>query len=204
MLHAQVHQAALAVHGYGGKDHVAAGLALELKDQMVPRLGRGRWTRSGGSYPLVPDVVPHAPGMAAGQVTLRAKVIARAAGALAHVKLKRLRCARIVHVEVQVKEKMRGAVVRAQGLEPHHGAKAARPRKEREAVRRSAQRRRSNPLRHGKNRRRRAGTGEHAGLPSGELLYVWNYLGVAWRVAGRWTGAGTWRRVRAARHRRGR
>ena len=139
MLHAQVHQAALAVERYSGKDHVAAGLALKLKDQMVPRLGRRRRTRNGRSYPLFPDVVPHAPGMAARQVALRAKVIARAASALGHVKLKRLRCAGIVHVKVQVKKKMRGGVVRAQGLEPHHGAKAARPRQEREPVRRSAQ-----------------------------------------------------------------
>src|SRR5579864_6302298 len=106
---------------------------------MVPGLSRRRRTRSGGSHPLLPDVVPHAPGMAARQVALCAKVIARAAGALGHVKLKCLGCPRIVHVEVEVKKKMRGAVVRAQGLEPHHGAKAACPREEREPVRRSAQ-----------------------------------------------------------------
>src|SRR6476646_2561994 len=162
---------------------------------MVPGLGRRRWTRSGGSHPLLPYVVPHAPGMTARQVALCAKVIARAAGALGHVKLKCLGCPRIVDVDVEVKKKMRGAVVRSQGLEPNYCAKAARPRQEREPVRRSAQRRRGNPLRHGKDRRRGSGAGEHAGLPSGELLYVGNYLGIAWRSVGRrWAGtsARTW------------
>jgi len=118
VLHAQVHHAALAVERDGGKHQVAAGLALELKDQMVPGLGRWRGTSSGRSHPLLPDVVPHAPGMPARQVALRSKVIARAAGALGYVKLKRLGCAGIVDVKVQVKKKVRGAVVRAQGLEP--------------------------------------------------------------------------------------
>ncbi len=127
MLHAQVYQAAPAVYRYGGKHQVAAGLALKLESQVVPGLGRGRRTRRGRSHPLVPDVVPHAPGMPARQVALRAKVISGPAGALGYVKLQGLRCRRIVHVKVQVKKEMRGAVVRAQGPEPHDGAKATRP-----------------------------------------------------------------------------
>ena len=40
MRHAQVHRLPLAIHGYGGKDYVAAGLALKLPHQMHPGFGR--------------------------------------------------------------------------------------------------------------------------------------------------------------------
>jgi hypothetical protein len=91
MRHAQVDRLPLAIHGYSGKDHVASGLALKLPDQMHPGFG-GRFSARGGrAYPLEADRVPDAPGVRAGKIALRGKIIATAIGALGYVELQRLR-----------------------------------------------------------------------------------------------------------------
>lgn len=127
MLHAQIHHAPRAVHGDGGKHQIAAGLTLKFKGQVGPGFsGRGR-AYGGRSHPLFADVVPHAPGMPASQVALRAKVIPRAAAALRDVELHGLGRGGIVDVIVEIEKKVRRAVVRSQGPEPHDRAKWLRP-----------------------------------------------------------------------------
>ena len=108
----------MAIHRHRGKYHVPAGLPLKFPNQMHPGFGR-RFSACGGrSHPFESHRVPHAPGVSAGKIALRGKVIMSPVGALGYIELQRLRGGGVVHVKVQIIDKMRGAVLRSQGFEP--------------------------------------------------------------------------------------